>query len=326
MSVSPPSVSICIPTYNRSHYLTYAVESVLNQTYSDFELLVCDDASTDRTPEVAERWQDPRIRYIRRPQNLGPIANMRSGFELAQGKYFIKIDDDDALRPEFLAQTVAILEADASLDFVSTQRWIIDAGSNRVTATNPSTSALPEGKISHLLEESFTHQHLQAGSTLFRKTALAAIDYLRPQANGCEDFDLLVRLAMAGKQGYFLPHMLTEYRFHGCQTNLRQTISLLSARAFCLSSYQFPDQPLEQLRQQKLAQTHQLLGLRLIERGETEKGRYLLQTASQTLGLSFKVRLGMLLGYLPLRLRQRAFQIFYPLHSRDSLEQMRPIG
>ena len=103
-------VSVCIPTYNRSHYLTYAVNSVLNQTYSDFELIICDDGSPDNTPEVVAGLQDNRIRYIRHEKNIGRSRNMRSGFEASQGDYFIKFDDDDALTPEFLEKTVKILD------------------------------------------------------------------------------------------------------------------------------------------------------------------------------------------------------------------------
>jgi GT2 family glycosyltransferase len=62
------------------------------------------------------------------------------------------------------------------------------------------------------------------GSTLFRYQSLADVDYMRSQADGCEDFDLLVRLALAGKQAYFLPELLMEYRFHGGQTSLKQAV------------------------------------------------------------------------------------------------------
>ncbi len=89
-------VSICIPTYNRCDYLQYSVNSVLAQTYTDFELIICDDGSTDDTPDVVNSWNDPRIRYLRHPENIGRSRNMRSGFDAAVGDYFIKFDDDDA--------------------------------------------------------------------------------------------------------------------------------------------------------------------------------------------------------------------------------------
>ena len=102
-------VSVCIPTYNRANLLPYAVNSVLNQTYNDFELIITDDGSTDNTAEVVSQWNDSRIRYIRHPQNIGKSNNMRSGFNAATGEYFIKFDDDDGLTPDFLEKTIFIL-------------------------------------------------------------------------------------------------------------------------------------------------------------------------------------------------------------------------
>ena len=78
-------VSVCIPTYNRANLLPYAVNSVLNQTYSDFELIITDDGSKDNTAEVVNKWNDSRIRYIQHPQNIGRSKNMRSGFDAATG-------------------------------------------------------------------------------------------------------------------------------------------------------------------------------------------------------------------------------------------------
>ncbi|NET72529.1 MAG: glycosyltransferase family 2 protein, partial [Sphaerospermopsis sp. SIO1G2] len=113
-----PKVSVCIPTYNRANLLPYAVNSVLNQTYQDFELIICDDGSTDNTAEIVSEWNDPRIRYLRQPVNGGRSRNMRSGFEAATGDYFIKFDDDDAITPEFLEKTVQVLDTESSVDFV----------------------------------------------------------------------------------------------------------------------------------------------------------------------------------------------------------------
>ena len=125
-------VTVCIPTYNRSHFLTYSVQSVLNQTYTDFELIICDDGSPDNTPEVVEGFKDERINYIRHPQNIGRSRNMRSGFEASQGEYFIKFDDDDALTTQFLEKTVKVLEDNKTVDFVCTNHWIIDKNSDRI--------------------------------------------------------------------------------------------------------------------------------------------------------------------------------------------------
>lgn len=324
-----PKVSLCIPTYNRANFLVYAVESVLHQTYTDFELIICDDGSTDNTSSVVSQWNDPRIRYIKHPANIGRSKNMRSGFEVSNGTYFIKFDDDDALTPEFLEKTVAVLEAEPSIDFVCTNHWIINQKGERIESATTENSArwgkdkLGQGIIPDLMTETFKYQSLQVGSTLFRRACLEEVDYMRPEADGCEDFDLLVRLALAGKQGYFLPEFLMEYRLHGGQTSLRQNIHFLSAKAYCISSYKFPDEELERLRLLKLAGTQQALGLRLIEKGDSIEGRRLLQEATQVLGGSRRTTLGLILSYLPASWRQLAFQRFRQVRPKDYTEKVR---
>jgi glycosyltransferase involved in cell wall biosynthesis len=322
-------VSICIPTYNRSDLLKYAIESALNQTYTDFELIICDDGSNDNTSEVVAQWNDPRIRYIQHPLNIGRSQNMRSGFEAAIGEYFVKFDDDDALTPEFLEKTVSKIETDPTLDFVCTDHWIIDRQHQRIESATRENSAkwgkdkLQKGIIPDLLTETFVYQSLQVGSTLFRRSALADIDYMRSQADGCEDFDLLVRLALAGKQGYFLPELLMEYRIHSGQTSLKQDIHFLKAKQFCLKSYELADANLENIRLEKLALIQQTLGLRLIEQGNTEEGRQILQDSDQKLGQSQKTKIGRLLSYLPLGLRRFAFQIFRQWRPQNYSDRVR---
>lgn len=324
-----PKVSVCIPTYNRSHYLKYSIECVLNQTYTDFELIICDDGSSDNTAEVVDSYSDSRIHYIRHPQNIGRSRNMRSGFEAATGDYFIKFDDDDGLTPEFLEKTVTILDNHAQVDFVCTNHWIINKNSEKVDSATQENSIkwgkdqLVEGIIPDLLWQTFYYQSLQVGSTLFSRDCLKAVDYMRPQADGCEDFDLLVRLALAGKQGYFLPEYLMEYRFHGGQTSLKQGIHFLKAKNFCIDSYHFTDNKLEQERLKKLAVTQQSLGLKLIEKGENEEGRRFLEKSSQFLGTSQKTKLGLVLSYFPVSFRQVVFDVFRKIRPKDYTEQVR---
>lgn len=324
-----PQVSVCIPTYNRSDFLTYAVHSVLNQTYDDFELIICDDASSDNTPQVVNKFQDSRIRYIRHPENIGRSRNMRSGFDASQGKYFIKFDDDDGLTPEFLEKTVNVLDNHQDVDFVCTNHWIINKNHERITSatqenvTRWGKDKLKQGIIEDLAWQTFYYQSLQVGSTLFRYACLKDVDYMRPQADGCEDFDLLVRLALNNKTGYFLPEFLMEYRFHGGQTSLGQNLHFLKAKSYCIDSYHFQDPELEKQRIIKLAHTQQALGLRLIEQGETQEGRNFLNASVSVLGNSKKAKLGLILSYLPVNFRQFILQSFRQLRPKDYTEKVR---
>ncbi|MEM8641957.1 MAG: glycosyltransferase [Cyanobacteria bacterium P01_G01_bin.54] len=300
-----PHVSICIPTYNRSHLLPLAIDSVLTQTYTDWELIVCDDGSTDDTAAVMARYSDARIQYLRHPGNIGKSNNMRSGYLAAQGEYFLKFDDDDRLTPEFLSRTVTILNLYPEVDFVGADHWIIDEQGQRDIAATDANSKfwkrhnLPAGRVKNLLKQVFVHQSFQVGSTLFRYTALQAVDFMRPNLQNCEDNDLLVRLALADKVGYYLPERLMEYRRHPEQTSLARAVRYLTDKAQYLRYFQFTDANLERVRRSRLQETELLLGLRLIETGQTERGRKLLQNKPGR-----KAQVGHWLSHLPLELRQ----------------------
>ena len=117
-----PTVSIIMCAYNAEAFLREAVDSILAQTLRDFELIVIDDASSDRTPELLAEYSDPRIRVIRNPSNLGPGAARNRGLRLARGKYIAVQDADDASVPNRLAQQVAYLDAHPEVGLIgSTQ-------------------------------------------------------------------------------------------------------------------------------------------------------------------------------------------------------------
>jgi glycosyltransferase involved in cell wall biosynthesis len=110
-SNSTPKITVAIPTFNRSWGLKPAVESVLSQSFLDFELLIVDDASTDDTPQVVASFDDPRIVYFRQTNNVGMVANWGYGLALARGKYFVFLADDDLLGREFLQLRFQYLES-----------------------------------------------------------------------------------------------------------------------------------------------------------------------------------------------------------------------
>ncbi len=101
-----PIISVAIATYNRAHLLSRAINSVLNQTYENFELIVIDDCSIDNTKEVVELFGDSRIIYHRHKKNKGYLAARNTGFELTRGKYNCFLGDDDELLPKALETVV----------------------------------------------------------------------------------------------------------------------------------------------------------------------------------------------------------------------------
>ena len=107
----PPRISVVIPTHDRAEWLPRAVGSVLAQTWTDFELLIVDDHSTDETPAVIARFADARIRSFRHERNFGQSKALNTGIEHARGEYVAFLDDDDEWLPAKLAAQVALLDA-----------------------------------------------------------------------------------------------------------------------------------------------------------------------------------------------------------------------
>jgi glycosyltransferase involved in cell wall biosynthesis len=112
-----PRVSIGLPVYNGEDYLSEAIDSILSQTYEDFELLISDNASTDNTQEICEKYaaQDKRVFYTRSPENLGAAKNYNILLEYASGEYFKWAAHDDFLDPGFLERCVEALDQDDSV-------------------------------------------------------------------------------------------------------------------------------------------------------------------------------------------------------------------
>lgn len=121
-----PRVSIGMPVYNGAQYIRAAIDSVLNQTYGDLELIISDNASTDETQAICEEYAkaDPRVRYSRNPRNLGAGPNYDRCFHLARGHYFRWAAHDDAMAPTYLEKAVAAL--DAAPDAVACQVGIVE--------------------------------------------------------------------------------------------------------------------------------------------------------------------------------------------------------
>lgn len=126
---SASKVSVCIPTYQHASFLPTAIESVLRQTFEDFELIVVDNASTDKTQEVVTRYvkSDPRARYFRNASNLGMVGNWNRCLEYATGDYVKILCSDDVLDPECLQAAVEVLDSRPNVGLVTCGRQVVDA-------------------------------------------------------------------------------------------------------------------------------------------------------------------------------------------------------
>jgi glycosyltransferase involved in cell wall biosynthesis len=125
--MSAVKVSVCIPTYNGAEFVAKAIESVLAQTFADFELLVIDDSSNDATVDIVRSFTDPRMRICRNEKRLGIPGNWNRCLSLARGEYICLFHQDDIMLPENLERKVQVLASDATIGFVhSAARMLLE--------------------------------------------------------------------------------------------------------------------------------------------------------------------------------------------------------
>jgi glycosyltransferase involved in cell wall biosynthesis len=137
---SSPTITIGMPIYNGERFLAKTLDSFLRQTYTDYELIISDNASTDSTEEICREYasRDKRIRYFRNEKNMGAGWNFRRVYSMAKGKYYKQAAHDDFLEPTFLEVCIAALEADPGLVLAHTRTKTVSLTGDPVECDNPS--------------------------------------------------------------------------------------------------------------------------------------------------------------------------------------------
>lgn len=204
-------VTIIIPTYNRSSLVQETIDSVLGQTYQDFELIVVDDGSTDQTQQVLQERYGSMIRYIFQ-ENQGESAARNHGISLAQGELIAFLDSDDLWLPQKLERQVGIMEADGHLGLVSTHAdWINYAGL-RLKRSPHGTGQ----KGDHLSWDELVLDNIVAGggsSALVRRSVLDVTGGFDKQIRFGEEWDLWLRICAIAKL-YQIQEPLVLYRLN----------------------------------------------------------------------------------------------------------------
>lgn len=184
-----PKVSVIIPTKNRDHYVSFAIKSVLGQTFKDFELIVCDAASTDNTEEVVGKFDDERIRYIREDIDRGVSASRNIGIRNSRGTFVAFLDDDDLWMPSKLEKQLGLIEKSPSVGAVTAGCWVINQRGSIVRFEIPSV----KGKIfPAILRRNCVGN---CSMVLARKECLEKVGMFDESLHAVEDYDLWIRLA-----------------------------------------------------------------------------------------------------------------------------------
>jgi glycosyltransferase involved in cell wall biosynthesis len=208
-----PTVSFVVPCYKLAHYLRECVDSILAQTYEDFEVLVMDDCSPDDTPDVAASFDDPRVIHVRHRQNVGHLRNYNDGIARARGEYVWLISADDWLRsPTVLQQFVDVLEAHPGVTFAFAQAMKVDGG--RDVAAYPRTAPVGVTSGQTFLERALLDYNcVPAAGAIGRKSAYVRVGYFPLDLPHSGDWFIWAAFALYGDVAY-IPEPLVNYRQH----------------------------------------------------------------------------------------------------------------
>lgn len=204
--MNPPFVSVVLPAYNAGSYIAEAINSILTQTYTDFELIIINDCSTDTTEEEILAITDSRIQYIKNAQNSGLIYNLNLGFSLAKGKYIVRMDADDISLPTRIATQVAFMEANPKVGVCGS--WFQSFGSTNGIA--PYDTENYDIKLRMLYQCHFCHPTL-----IIRKSIIDDNNLSYDKAYiHAEDYELWGRMAFLTDFAN-IAEVLLNYRVHG---------------------------------------------------------------------------------------------------------------
>ncbi len=246
-----PKVSVIIPAYNAMNYLSETLDSVLNQTFEDFEVLIINDGSKDRIVQWFSELRDSRVQLISQ-ENQRIAAARNTGISHAKGEYIAFLDADDLWEPTKLEVQVRFLEEHPSVGIVHTWTRLIDPQSQ---PTGRILTSQAEGNPwKHLLQKNT----IVTSSVMIRSVCLQTVGGFSPDLHYCEDTDLWIRLAASYTFG-IIKEPLTSYRLHPgtLSTNcpeVLQSFRILIERAF-------ERVPTELLYLRNRAYGHQLLYL-----------------------------------------------------------------
>jgi glycosyltransferase involved in cell wall biosynthesis len=269
MGEKNPTVSVVIPTYNRAHLINRSIQSVLDQTYQDFEIIVVDDASSDNTEEVVTSLDNERISYIRHEKNKGAAAARNTGIKLARGYYIAFQDSDDIWLQEKLEKQMKVFKTE------SPNIGVVYVGCSRIIGNN-TINYFPSSQVS--TKEGNIHQQLLDLNFVTTASILAPIEYLEKVGMFDENFprlqdwDLVIRLSKYYNFKYIDEPLLIQY-FTADSISADQE-ALISALKLLLKKH---FQEFE--RNDKALASHQYwLGRLLCQSGRRKEGRtYLLQ-------------------------------------------------
>lgn len=216
MSASEPRVTIGIPSYQGADFIGEAIASALSQDFTDLEVVIVDDASTDSTLEVIGSFDDPRVRLFVNERNLGAGRNWNRVLEEARGRYVKVMGGDDVLLPGSIAAEVAVLEADPDVVLVTGPRVLVTEGGRRIMrrGNGPFKGRVSGREAGREMIRRGSNLVGEPCATLFRRSAVSEVGPFDESAPYCIDMEMWLRLLETGDL-FVLDEPVCNYRIVG---------------------------------------------------------------------------------------------------------------
>jgi GT2 family glycosyltransferase len=242
--IEEPLVSITVPTYNRPEYLRLALQSAVNQTYKNLEIIVSDNGSPESMLPLVQEFNDARIRFHRYDPQVSMFDNHIGGFRMATGKYVASLHDDDIWKEDFLEKLVPQLEQHAEMIVAFSSQWVIDEhGKINETRTIQYNSDIGRPKLKQGIYQPFMELALKdlaiqpASSAVMRREWIDWENF-PAKVGPMWDVYLPYLLAKTGKAAYYTPEKLTLYRIHsesetGKDENLKHKMKRATSQMDC---------------------------------------------------------------------------------------------
>lgn len=208
MDENLPKVSIVLPTHNGAKYIRESIDSCLNQTYQNIELIIIDDCSTDDTPSIVNSYKNTKIKLLRHDQNKGVSNALNTGFSVASGKYFTWTSDDNYYNLNAIEKFTNFMEANKNIDFVYSDYYLSDEnGIVRLTKT---------GISDHLLKT-----NVIGPCFMFKRIVYETLGGFKEEAFLCEDYEYWMRVYTNNFNFAKVPEPLYFYRMHPGNLSIR---------------------------------------------------------------------------------------------------------
>ena len=227
--MTQPVISVLMPAFNVEKYIAAAIESILNQSFTNFELIVLNDGSSDGTAKIIDSYLDLRMKKVFLSKNQGLVSARNSLVSMAQGRYIAFLDSDDLADPKRLELQLQYLESN-NLDLCGTDHWVLQQKTGKIKRSKQRHS---DADIRAMISvcSPLCNPSVMGRAEVFKKTL-----YL-PGSDGAEDYAMWVNLALEGCKFGNVPNKLITYRVHANQISQVQNSKVNSIFDRCRAKY-----------------------------------------------------------------------------------------